>query len=63
MDKDTFGLNNAGATYQMTMNTIFHDLVGHNLEFYIDDVIIKSNKFIEHLIDLQEAFKRMRKID
>jgi hypothetical protein len=43
----------------MAMNTIFYNLIGHNLEVYIDDVIIISNKFIEHLIDFQEAFKRM----
>jgi hypothetical protein len=38
----TFGLKNTGATYQMTMNLIFHDLLGIVLEIYIDDVIVKS---------------------
>ena len=31
----TFGLKNAGATYQRAMNLIFHDLLGVILEVYI----------------------------
>ena len=38
----TFGLKNAGATYQRAMNLIFHDLLGVILEVYIDDIVIKS---------------------
>ena len=34
----TFGLKNAGATYQRAMNLIFHDLLGIILEVYIDDL-------------------------
>ena len=26
-----FGLKNAGATYQMTINAIFHDMLGHHM--------------------------------
>ncbi|CAL2229160.1 unnamed protein product [Prunus armeniaca] len=36
-----FGLKNAGATYQRAMNAIFHDMIGRNLEVYIDDVVVK----------------------
>ena len=32
----TFGLKNAGATYQRAMNLIFHDLLGVILGVYID---------------------------
>ena len=38
----TFGLENAGATYQRAMNYIFHDLIGKLVEIYIDDVVVKS---------------------
>ena len=38
----TFGLKNAGATYQRAMNYIFHKLIGRIVEIYIDDVMIKS---------------------
>ncbi|CAL9019158.1 unnamed protein product [Prunus brigantina] len=37
-----FGLRNAGATYQRAMNSVFHDMIEHYLEVYIDDVVIKS---------------------
>ena len=38
----TFGLKNAGATYQRAMNYIFHDLIGKLVEIYIGDVVVKS---------------------
>jgi hypothetical protein len=38
----TFGLKNAGATYQRVMNYIYHDLIGKLVEIYIDDVVVKS---------------------
>ena len=38
----TFGLKNAGATYQRAMNYIFHDLIGRLVEIYIDDVVVLS---------------------
>jgi hypothetical protein len=38
----TFGLKNAGATYQRDMNYIYHDLIGKLVEIYIDDVVVKS---------------------
>ncbi|KAM2344243.1 hypothetical protein ACFXTH_008262 [Malus domestica] len=39
-----FGLKNAGATYQSAMNAIFHDLIGQNMEVYIDDSKIQNRK-------------------
>jgi hypothetical protein len=57
----TFGLKNAGATYQRAMNLIFHDLLGVILEVYIDDIVVKSDAIESHLADLRLAFDRMRK--
>ena len=48
----TFGLKNAGATYQRVMNYIFYKLIGGIVEIYIDDVMIKSKGYKEHLADL-----------
>jgi hypothetical protein len=56
----TFGLKNAGATYQRAMNLIFHDLIGIILEVYIDDIVIKSASLKHHLADLRLALERMR---
>ena len=44
----TFGLKNAGATYQRAMNLIFHDLLGVILEVYIDDIVINSDDLENH---------------
>ena len=52
----TFGLKNAGATYQRAMNLIFHDLLGIVLEIYIDDIVVKSDVFDHHLADLRLDF-------
>ena len=41
----TFGLKNAGATYQRSMNYIFHELIGKIVEIYIDDVVVKSKGY------------------
>jgi hypothetical protein len=57
----TFGLKNAGATYQRVMNLIFHDLLGIILEIYIDDVVVKSKSKDNHLVDLRLALERMRR--
>ena len=56
----TFGLKNAGATYQGAMNLIFYDLIGIILEVYIDDIVIKSAGLSHHLADLRLALESMR---
>jgi hypothetical protein len=55
----TFGLKNVGATYQMAMNLIFHNLLGIVIEVYIDDIVVKSDGLESHLADLHLAFQRM----
>jgi hypothetical protein len=57
----TFGLNNAGATYQRAMNLIFHDLLGVSMEVYIDDMVVKSVGFEEHMTNLKLSLERMKK--
>ena len=37
-----FRLKNAGATYQRLMTKIFKPLIGHMVEVYIDDIVVKS---------------------
>jgi hypothetical protein len=57
----TFGLKNAGATYQRAMNYIFHELIGKIVEIYIDDVVIKSLDHESHLTDVKKTLKCTRK--
>ena len=38
----SFGLKNAGATYQHCMLNYFGDLIGWTVEAYADDIVVKS---------------------
>ena len=51
-----FGLKNAGVPYQRAMNAIVHDMLGHRMEIYIDDIVVKSKKAIEHVNHLRKSF-------
>ena len=55
-----FGLKNAGVTYQRAMTAIFHDLMHHELEDYVDDIVVKSKKREEHFYVLKRVFERCR---
>ena len=55
-----FGLKNAGATYQRAMNFIFHDMLGHHMEVYIDDFVVNSKRASEHVDHLRKSFEMMR---
>jgi hypothetical protein len=57
----TFGLKNAGATYQRAMSVIYHDMLRVLMEVYIDDVLVKSVGFEDHMTDLKLSFQRMKK--
>ena len=43
------------------MTTLFHDMIHKEIEFYVDDVIIKSKESSNHLEDLRNFFARLRK--
>ena len=57
----TFGLKNARATYQRAMNYIFHEIIGKIVEIYIDDVVVNSKGYQEHLADLCKALECTRR--
>jgi hypothetical protein len=57
----TFGLKNASAKYQRAMNLIFHDLLKVLMKVYIDDVVVKSVGFMEHMTNLKLSLGRMKK--
>ncbi|RVW69867.1 Transposon Ty3-I Gag-Pol polyprotein [Vitis vinifera] len=56
-----FGLKNAGATYQRLMTKIFKPLIGHSVDVYIDDIVVKSKTREQHILHLQEVFHLLRK--
>ncbi len=57
----TFGLRNAGATYQRCMQECLASQVGRNIHVYIDDVVVKSNRQDDLLADLKETFDNLRR--
>jgi hypothetical protein len=56
-----FGLKNAWATYQRAMVNLFHDMIHHEIEVYVDDMIAKSRTTQDHLTDLRKLFQRLKK--
>jgi len=56
-----FGLTNAPATFQREMNRIFFDLINKCVQIYLDDIIVYSPSIEQHLIDLTNVFKILRK--
>ncbi|XP_074266017.1 uncharacterized protein LOC141588475 [Silene latifolia] len=56
-----FGLKNAGATYQRAMQKIFDDMLHDIVECYVDDLVVKSKKRVDHVKDLRTVFERLRK--
>ena len=57
----SFGLKNAEATCQRLVNHMFCPQIGRNVEVYVDDVLVKSAREMQHLDDLQETFDTFRR--
>ena len=55
-----FGLKNAGETYQRSMVALFHDMIHHEVEVYVDDMIARSQIKEEHLDHLYKLFERLK---
>jgi hypothetical protein len=53
--KMTFGLKNGGATYQKCVHTVLEGQIGRNIEAYIDDIVVKSEKRGDLLDDLKKT--------
>ena len=52
----SFYLKNIEATYQRLVNKVFANLIGKTMEVYVDDMLVKSLKKEDHVIDLRELF-------
>ncbi|XP_073264246.1 uncharacterized protein [Populus alba] len=56
----SFGLKNAGATYQRAMVTLFHDMIYKEIEVYVDNMIAKSKDEENHIPTLKKLFGRLK---
>ena len=57
----SFGLKNAGATYQRAIQMCLDQQIGRNVEAYIDDVVIKTKTADNLIADLEETFANLNK--
>jgi hypothetical protein len=57
----SFGLKNAGATYQRAIQLCLADQLHRNVKAYMDDVVIKTRSHDEFITDLEETFNSLRR--
>jgi hypothetical protein len=55
----SFGLKNTGATYQWCMQACLKEQIGHNIEVYVDNIVIKSMKADSLLDDMWKTFANL----
>ncbi|GBG65607.1 hypothetical protein CBR_g51490 [Chara braunii] len=56
-----FGLTNAPATFQMAMDDIFRDILEEYVLVYLDDILLYSLTFEDHIRHLRDVLQRLRK--
>jgi hypothetical protein len=57
----SFGLKNAGATYQRAIQTCLGEQIGDNAEAYVDDVVVKTKNLDMLVEDLRQTFENLNK--
>lgn len=56
-----FGLKNARVIFQRMINKVYTKYISKNIETYIDDIVVKSEKANEYIKDLEKVFDMLRK--
>ena len=54
-----FGLNNAPSTFQRFVNRVFNGFINEFVNIYIDDIIVYSKTFEDHIKHLRKVFERL----
>lgn len=57
----SFGLKNAGMTFQRMVSKLFEGLLGTYMEAYIDDTVEKNMSLGDHLVHLREVLSKLRR--
>ena len=55
-----FGVKNGPPTCQRLMESVLRGLLWESCLIYVDDIIIFSNTFEQHLVHLREVFQRLK---
>ncbi|KAL0418991.1 UNVERIFIED_CONTAM: hypothetical protein Sradi_1312600 [Sesamum radiatum] len=56
----SFGLKNAGVTYQHLVDKIFHPQIERNVEVYVDEMLVEIKEAKDHITDPEEMFSVLR---
>ena len=57
LQSDAIWVEERWATYQRAMVALFHNMIHHEIEVYVDDMIVRSQTEEEHLDHLQKLFE------
>ena len=57
------GLNSAPGAFQLVMNKVLGGLIWNHVLVYVDDVLVFTPTFEQHLMILKEVFRRLKKAD
>jgi hypothetical protein len=55
------GLKNARGSFSRMTSKVLCTQIGRNVLTYVDDIIVKSTKQENHIVDLQKIFANFRK--
>ncbi|GFU14719.1 retrovirus-related Pol polyprotein from transposon 412 [Trichonephila clavipes] len=58
-----FGLRNAPATFQRLMDQFRNGLPNVNILVYLDDIVVLSETFEQHIEDLRMVFDRLKNLN
>ena len=58
-----FGLKNAGTTYQRMMQDCLKKQIRHNIQVYVDDIIITTKREDTLIDDLGETFASLKHLN
>jgi hypothetical protein len=56
----SFGLKNAGTTYQRAIQACFKRLLNKNVEAYVDDVVVNTRNSDTLIVDLEQTFASLQ---
>ena len=56
-----FGLKNARATYQRMVAKMFEPVLSKTMDAYINDMVVKSRRELDHIRDLTEVFTILKR--
>ena len=57
----TFGLKNAGTTYQKAIQRCLQGQIGRNAEAYVNDVVVTTKRNDQFITNLSETFENLKK--